>query len=304
MDDLFTGWWTASLAASRVRTSQTQGSERELPAPSPVSGSTTSESSPKLNLDWSSLRTSRRSSKGDSMSSSKTLPRSGMMQRGVLSELPMLEPLTLETACSLWPTPDASVSVGSNRGGQQGRVGVDRPALARLVRLWPTTTTTQDSIGSGSHGYGPVSKSTGMSRSEGVTLTDKAVRLWQTPRATDGDKGGPNQRLKGVPSLVAEARRRLWPTTTTHNSQDSLAPAEFLRKSPELTARAFTLLGQMNSQSGQKCSPSDRTLNPRFVEWLMGWPIGWTDCDSRVTEWFLLRPLTLSDNSSEDSKPT
>lgn len=42
---------------------------------------------------------------------------------------------------------------------------------------------------------------------------------------------------------------------------------------------------------------SDRTLNPRFVEWLMGWPIGWTDCDSQVTEWFLHRPLTLSDNS-------
>jgi DNA (cytosine-5)-methyltransferase 1 len=51
-------------------------------------------------------------------------------------------------------------------------------------------------------------------------------------------------------------------------------------------------------ESGAKSPASDRTLNPRFVEWLMGWPIGWTDCDSQVTEWFLLRPLTRSDNFS------
>ena len=42
------------------------------------------------------------------------------------------------------------------------------------------------------------------------------------------------------------------------------------------------------------------TLNPRFVEWLMGWPIGWTDCDSQVTEWFLLKPLKLSGNLTTD----
>lgn len=33
---------------------------------------------------------------------------------------------------------------------------------------------------------------------------------------------------------------------------------------------------------GERLSEGGRTLNPRFVEWLMGWPIGWTDCDSRA----------------------
>lgn len=28
--------------------------------------------------------------------------------------------------------------------------------------------------------------------------------------------------------------------------------------------------------AGPKSSPERRTLNPPFVEWLMGWPIGWT----------------------------
>lgn len=114
-------------------------------------------------------------------------------------------------------------------------------------------------------------------------------KQWGTPRATDGDKGGPNQSLKGKPSLVAQARKQ-WPTTTAHDAKDTGAPTEFERNSPGLTA---TGLLHRTQTSGEPLSPRDRTLNPRFVEWLMGWPIGWTDCDSQVTEWFLLKPLKL-----------
>jgi hypothetical protein len=213
-------------------------------------------------------------------------------------------------------------------------------------------------MASGNH-----SLSTESGRHSGTTLTDKAARLWstpmqrdgkgvpganfsrgslprdtalwQTPRATDGDKGGPNQTLKGKPALTNQARNmwptpdagvssgfnkggaqgrtgaerpalarlaKLWPTPTAHNSKDTVAPAEFNRKSPELPAITFILRDRMNSISGQKSLPSDRNLNPAFVEWLMGWPIGWTDCDSQVTEWFLLKPLTLSGNSSPESE--
>ena len=28
---------------------------------------------------------------------------------------------------------------------------------------------------------------------------------------------------------------------------------------------------------------SKALLSPRFVEWMMGFPIGWTDCDPSVT---------------------
>ena len=37
---------------------------------------------------------------------------------------------------------------------------------------------------------------------------------------------------------------------------------------------------------GPESSKARRTLNPLFVEWLMGWPSGWTDCDSPVTGFF------------------
>jgi hypothetical protein len=38
-----------------------------------------------------------------------------------------------------------------------------------------------------------------------------------------------------------------------------------------------------NSPSGHVCSGKCRRLNPLFVEWLMSWPIGWTDCAGPVT---------------------
>ena len=217
MDARFADWWTSSLAASRVRTSLLQESERASQARGAASGSNTSESSPRFSLDWSSLKTSQPSARAGSKSSSKTLPRSGTMRSGVLSERPMLAQRITETGSS----------------------------------------------------------------------------FWQTPRATDGDKGGPNQTLKGVPSLVNQARS-MWPTATAHDAKDTGAPTEFDRKSPGLLATALSGLSAPTTPAGPISLPKGRTLNPRFVEWLMGWPIGWTDCDSQVTEWFLLKPLSLS----------
>ena len=45
------------------------------------------------------------------------------------------------------------------------------------------------------------------------------------------------------------------------------------------------------SNNGSASSKSPRRLNPLFVEWLMGWPIGWTSVDHngsalRATVWY------------------
>ena len=32
---------------------------------------------------------------------------------------------------------------------------------------------------------------------------------------------------------------------------------------------------------------SQRTLNPQFTEWLMGWPTGWTELEPAATAWCL-----------------
>jgi hypothetical protein len=57
-------------------------------------------------------------------------------------------------------------------------------------------------------------------------------------------------------SLEAKVK---WTTPTAHMAKETNAPSEYLRNTPTLTAQA----------GGQ--------LNPTWVEWVMGWPLGWTD---------------------------
>jgi hypothetical protein len=51
----------------------------------------------------------------------------------------------------------------------------------------------------------------------------------------------------------------LLPTPTCHNAKEGAHPSEYNRNTPTLATHA----------GGQ--------LNPTWVEWLMGWPLGWTD---------------------------
>jgi len=62
-----------------------------------------------------------------------------------------------------------------------------------------------------------------------------------------------------------------WPTPMAHNAKEGAYPAEYRRNSPTLAARV-----------GGK-------LNPTWVEWLMGWPLGWTSLEplemDKFQEW-------------------
>jgi hypothetical protein len=64
---------------------------------------------------------------------------------------------------------------------------------------------------------------------------------------------------KRNPNLETIVGRVMFPTPTCHNSKEGAYPAEFTRKTPTLATHA-----------GGK-------LNPMWVEWLMGWPLAWTD---------------------------
>jgi DNA (cytosine-5)-methyltransferase 1 len=57
----------------------------------------------------------------------------------------------------------------------------------------------------------------------------------------------------------SQGKVKAWPTPTAHNAKETNAPSESERNTPTLAA-----------QVGGK-------LNPTWVEWLMGWPLGWTD---------------------------
>jgi hypothetical protein len=52
---------------------------------------------------------------------------------------------------------------------------------------------------------------------------------------------------------------RLWPTPVQRMYKDSGSPSEYARNEIPLAAQV------------------GGPLNPEWVEWLMGWPLGWTD---------------------------
>lgn len=88
---------------------------------------------------------------------------------------------------------------------------------------------------------------------------------WPTPDANCGQRGTqPNwtpKRKSGQPAqyTINQAVRDRFPTPTAHNSKECNSPSEQSRNTPTLATHA-----------GGK-------LNPMWVEWLMGWPLAWTD---------------------------
>jgi len=93
----------------------------------------------------------------------------------------------------------------------------------------------------------------------------KRQENWPTPDANCGQRGTqPNwtpKRKSGQPAqyTINQAVRDRFPTPTAHNAKECNSPSKKNRNTPTLATHA-----------GGK-------LNPMWVEWLMGWPLGWTD---------------------------
>lgn len=160
---------------------------------------------------------------------------------------------TAEEGGEAWATPDAAVSTRTNRGGSNGRVGRDRPLLARMVQLWPTPNVPNG----GRSPLGGTMTTTGQTpdgKKRQVGLEWRAEKQWRTP-SDDSKRGG---------AALAESRLAQGHTL---NLQDQ--------------ARSFHPDPMPSTNGGS----STRRLNPRFVEWLMGWPIGWTASEPVGMEW-------------------
>jgi hypothetical protein len=105
---------------------------------------------------------------------------------------------------------------------------------------------------------------------DGSVGLGRLVQMWPTPRscsamaATITPESAWNE--KRNPNLETIVGRAQFPTPTAHNSKEYASPSEYNRKTPTLATHA-----------GGK-------LNPMWVEWLMGWPLGWTDLKPLETD--------------------
>ncbi len=240
--------WIASLGGSRVRTSALLARVLAWKASARGCGESTPGSSLRFDPALSSSKTSRRSRRADSTACSPTLPRSGSMRSGFVSERPTLERLTSASGSSSWPTPRASPNENrtTRHAPTHGKGHGKTLAGEAASRLWPTPNTGESLSGHGRRGGRP-----GNGRQSGADL-NALVKCWPTPNAND---------WKGS-SCIGQRRRQL---------------------SEAILSFPHGLQDPTTSTTGARSSQDARTLNPRFVEWLMGWPIESTDCGFSAT---------------------
>jgi len=121
--------------------------------------------------------------------------------------------------------------------------------------------------------------------------------LWPTPRTTGLD-GGSNSRK-------AAKARGMWPTPTVDDSSNVTRESGSYQsltgavRWPTPSAEDNRDRGNLSMPSIQRrqaigkqlllsmvADPTSGALNPTWVEWLMGFPAGWTDCEHLATPSF------------------
>jgi hypothetical protein len=182
----------------------------------------------------------------------ESLPISGMTRNGELYQQPVWVPITDETESSLWPTPTA----------------VTRP-MEGNVRIY------RAKIEAGE-----------MSEAEAEAILGKSVwaaqgaipMMWPTPTTQEVEHP--------EAELTETGRRKSKNGTTSH----SLGLADAVQKWPTPVASDAWTDGLRSTQQteGSRHSLSlpsavGGRLNPTWVEWLMGFPSGWTDLEDSET---------------------
>lgn len=96
---------------------------------------------------------------------------------------------------------------------------------------------------------------------------EHAAKHWPTPTATLGTKGGrvtPMKSREGGTLIEAVSQRSTWATPTVHGN--------------------YNRVGASAKSGDGLATQAGGSLNPTWVEWLMGWPLGWTDLKPLATD--------------------
>jgi len=196
----------------------------------------------------------------------ETLPKWGSMRDGVLSEhtTPVLR--TNATESGLWPTPTTQDNIQLKGKDKRGTT------LGGAARFWPTP-----KASAAGPDFAKLDRS-----STGISL-QTAAAMWPTPCATDHKGAGKNGQLHDRLDYAAErgaTKSKTYPTPKTNGFCGGSGAAAKIRQNADLSTEEKRSM--LAGNGGQ--------LNPDWVEWLMGWPLGWTDSKPLATakfrQWF------------------
>lgn len=96
-----------------------------------------------------------------------------------------------------------------------------------------------------------------------------------TPRASDADRGGRGDLLQAVRGNRNSHFSSMIPTPTAVTATGGSAMCKWGGSGARKRLNEMFTTQEVNG-----------ALNPPWVEWLMGWPIGWTDCAPLATDKF------------------
>lgn len=211
---------------------------------------------------------------------SQTWPRWGLMQDGVCWALPTLERPTSENAYgSSLPTPTAQ-PMGSNTASRRhGETAAQRYLMwpkdqldYQKVRMVPTRAGNSMRWETSNEYWARQ-----MKFEQENPLADPNPMRWPTPTSSLGTKGGRitarKSRERGT--LIEAVSQALWPTP---NASDATKWNHQSLAERKAKGQQIRLNHQAAPEGGKGGS-----LNPTWVEWLMGWPLGWTDLQPLAT---------------------
>lgn len=185
-----------------------------------------------------------------------------------------------------WASPKTPSGGANSKRKERGAGG---PDLQEQVNHWQTPNVPN---GGRSASHAEMIGRTAMHNGRKVQIgLEHQVRSWATPRAEDSESSGIRHSRGVADTLTGQAY--LWPTPAARdhkgaNSQEHVTTngtgRMHMDQLPNFVEHAFRCSPPApQTPSGETSSPPPRSLNPRFVEWLMGWPTGWTDLGQQET---------------------
>lgn len=234
----------------------------------------------------------------DSEPFSGTWPISGSMRTGRCYQRQPWAPRTAARGSGSWPTATAADSRSS--GGALTPSSRHGTTLTdRAVRLWPTPVARDDQKSPTAH-MAMKHRMAGGPRHQPTSLTVVA-KLWPTPTAADGNRRAdpppkdPTESTPVKPHGPSLTRRAgTWPTPQARDHKGAFTGHR--NGGRDLPSEANLFPGSFPSGRhhptttlpGNGPSPPV-VLNPAFVEWLMGYPPGWsasTPSETRSRLWW------------------
>jgi len=268
---------------SHAKTSASQEKAQDLKAKDQVSGQSSKGSSKKSNRGMQSLKTSQPFDLEDWIKCSGKSLRSGMMRNGIVSPLPVLVRLTDGIESGLWRTPETiqggtvsqEVLEEMAKGNWKRESGHQRQLRlqdqVRHPKLYPTpransamATKLTPKVASHPH------------RNLEVVI---AREIWPTPTVQDGGKATKRWREDHQNNLTAAVfnPQKMFPTPTSRDWKGGYRTESLVRKDGK--SRAMDALPNA-VLDGAGVETVSGHLNPAWVEWLMGFPVGWTDLNN------------------------